>query len=137
MKDEGAALSVPRKPLPSRPTGKKPARQPNRAQVRAMQVRTAVTPDVEAPIAPAAVEVIPTVDEPSSPRSARSRRTEPSSAAVSERRAGRARTRAAARPVALSRAEEYGFIRSDLRRLLLTASLLGAIMIALLFVLEM
>lgn len=48
----------------------------------------------------------------------------------------RAQTRPTARPAALSRAEEYRFIRSDLRRLLITAGTLGVLMLALLLVLD-
>lgn len=101
-----------------------------------MQVRSAASPIVDAPIVPSVVEVDPALDETSVPRPARSGRNV-SPSAVSGRRGGRTRTRAAARPVALTRSEEYRFIRSDLHRLLITASLLGAVMIALLFILEM
>lgn len=48
----------------------------------------------------------------------------------------RAQTRPSARPAALTRAEEYRFIRSDLRRLLITAGALGLTMLALLLVLD-
>lgn len=102
-----------------------------------MQVRTAAHPNVDVPIVPSVVEVVPAADETTAPRPARRRRTEASSAAASGRRGDRDRTRAAERPVALTRSEEYRFIRADLHRLLITASLLGALMIALLFVLEL
>ena len=46
------------------------------------------------------------------------------------------RVRAVARPIALSRQQEYRFIRSDMRRMILTASALIVLMIVLLFLVE-
>ena len=46
------------------------------------------------------------------------------------------RPRPVARATTLTRAEEYGYIRSDLNRLLVTATALLALMIVLLVVLE-
>ncbi len=50
------------------------------------------------------------------------------------RPSGRRPSRAVARPIALNRADEYRFIRADLNRLLITASALLLLMLALLFV---
>lgn len=100
-----------------------------------MQVRSAANPVEEAPRVRSVVEVVPTTDEPPVVDHDRSARTG-SRSAVASRRAGRTRTRGATRPVALTRSQEYRFIRSDLNRLLITASLLGVVMIALLFLLE-
>lgn len=47
-----------------------------------------------------------------------------------------ARRKAVSRVVALSKPQEYAFIRGDMRRLLFTAGSLLAIMIVLLFILE-
>jgi hypothetical protein len=44
--------------------------------------------------------------------------------------------RVIARPVALTKQQEYAFIRSDLRRLGITAGLLFVMMIVLLFIVE-
>ena len=48
----------------------------------------------------------------------------------------RGRGRVVARPVAISREEEYAYIRADLNRLLVTAGALLVLMIALLFLIE-
>ena len=48
----------------------------------------------------------------------------------------RTQTRAVARPIALTREEEYRFIRSDLNRLLVTAGALLAFMLVLLVMIE-
>lgn len=61
----------------------------------------------------------------------------PDPVALAPRRSrARTQTRPTARPVPLSRAEEYRFIRSDLRRLLITAGTLGVLMLGLLLVLD-
>ena len=52
------------------------------------------------------------------------------------RRSGGERAQAAARPFALSRSEEYRYIRADLRRLLITAGSLLALMLVLLVVVD-
>jgi hypothetical protein len=52
------------------------------------------------------------------------------------RRASAATRRAVARPIVLSKEQEYRFIRSDLHRLGVTAGLLFVMMIVLLFVVE-
>jgi hypothetical protein len=44
--------------------------------------------------------------------------------------------RTIARPVVLSKVQEYRFIRADLRRLLITAGSLFVLMVALLFVID-
>jgi len=46
------------------------------------------------------------------------------------------RARAAARPVVLTREQEYRYIRADLNRLLVTAGSLLVVMIVLLFLIE-
>ena len=56
--------------------------------------------------------------------------------AVLRGRTGGARTRAVARPIVLSREEEYQYIRGDMRRLLITASGLLVFMVVLLFFIE-
>ena len=93
-------------------------RKINRAQKKAMEVRSAesVVSDqiVEAP-AHLAVEA-PTR------RPVRARR-----------RTGQA---AAAKPALLTRAQEYAYIRSDFRRLLITGSSLLAVLLLLLFIIE-
>ena len=48
----------------------------------------------------------------------------------------RRQPRPVARPIALNRADEYRFIRADLNRLLVTASALLLVMLALLVVVE-
>lgn len=101
-----------------------------------MQVRSAATPIAETPIVLSPVELALPPDNAPTERSSRPERTGSAVTSGPARRGGRHRTRAAPRPVALTRAEEYGFIRSDLHRLLITATLLGLAMIALLFVLE-
>ncbi len=63
----------------------------------------------------------------------------PGEAVVARRRApatGRSRQRAVARPIVLTRDEEYRFIRSDLNRLLITASALLLVMVVLLVAIE-
>lgn len=57
------------------------------------------------------------------------------SGTTSRRRAARETPRVVARPIALTREEEYGFIRSDLRRLVVTAGSLLGVMLLLLLVL--
>lgn len=47
-----------------------------------------------------------------------------------------ARRRPVARPMFISRAQEYAFIRADMRRLIITAALLFVVMIVLLFILD-
>lgn len=65
-----------------------------------------------------------------------SRAETPTVGTARPREATRSRARVVARPVALSRAEEYRYIRADLNRLLITAGGLLVLMIALLFVVE-
>ena len=90
-----------------------------------MEVRAAATRVVE-PVAP------PAPDAPSvtatAPRTTRARTASGS---------GQATARAVARPVAISRDEEYRYIRSDLKRLLVTAGSLLVLMIVLLVLIEM
>jgi hypothetical protein len=91
----------------------------NRSQLRAMEVRAAETlaPDAR-PAVDAGVE-------------------EGGGAAVSlPRRTAAVTRRAIARPVALTKEQEYRFIRSDLHRLGITAGALFVLMIVLLFVVD-
>jgi hypothetical protein len=88
----------------------------NRAQLRAMEVRSAETlpPDAQAAVIDAGA-----------------------AAAVSlPRRAATAARRTVARPIVLSKEQEYRFIRSDLRRLGITAGSLFVLMLVLLFIVE-
>jgi hypothetical protein len=55
---------------------------------------------------------------------------------VLPRRIGAESKRTAARPIALTKDQEYRFIRTDLMRLVITAGLLFVLMIALLFVVQ-
>ncbi len=93
-------------------------RRLNRSEQRAMEIRQArtqtsrATDDVDAPLAP------PT----NAPGAARARR--------------RQETKGAVRAVALTRDQEYGFIRSDLRRLLILSAILVVGMIVVLIALE-
>jgi hypothetical protein len=93
----------------------------NRAQLRAMEVRAAETlhPQPGPVPAPTAAEV-----------------AETSAAQSLARRTVAASRRVVARPVALTREQEYRFIRADLRRLGLIAGVLFVLMIALLFVVD-
>jgi hypothetical protein len=52
------------------------------------------------------------------------------------RRAAEMSRRVIARPVVLTKEQEYAYIRNDLRRLYLTAGSLFVLMIALLFIIE-
>jgi hypothetical protein len=94
------------------------SRKVNRAQQKAMEVRAAETVAseqvVEAPVHLAA--------ESSKRSPARARR-----------RSGQV---APSKPVLLTRAQEYAFIRSDFRRLLITGGSLLAVMLVLLVVIE-
>ena len=102
---------------------KKSNRQPNRAQRKAQQVRQAES-NAPAPIdMTVALEQDQLVEAPA---------TEPVQAS---RRVSR---RQASQPVSyvLPRSVEYAYIRSDLRRLIITAGALLALMFVLLFVLD-
>ena len=99
--------------------------RPNRAQQRAMEVRAAETRVVPAPpptaAEPDAVEVGSVTRRPVTTARGRTAGT---------------RIRAVARPITLTREQEYRFIRGDMRRLLMTASALVVLMIVLLFLIE-
>ncbi|MBX3069995.1 MAG: hypothetical protein KF883_05860 [Thermomicrobiales bacterium] len=102
-----------------RPTKKATTRKPNRAQVKAAEVRAAETrADVQEAIETGTLETAP---------------------AQTTARA-RARQRKTQQPVQrvahLSREQEYGYIRSDFRRLLITASTLLVLMLVVLFAVE-
>lgn len=103
---------------PKRPR-KSTARKPNKSQQRAAEVRASETrADVQEAIDSGTLEA-----ETTQP-TARSR----------------ARQRKAQQPVQrishLSREQEYGYIRSDFRRLLITATTLLALMLVILYVVE-
>lgn len=100
-----------------------------------MEARSAVSPVLDAPLMRSTVEVTATPDAVIESPAGKAR-PEVQTSVAAGRRSARARARTVERPVPLSRADEYRFIRSDLTRLLITASLLGLIMLALLFVLE-
>lgn len=93
----------------------------NRAQLRAMEVRAAETrtPDVEPVAVSEYVDVGGAAPADSLPR-----------------RAATAGRRVIARPMVLTKEQEYRFIRSDLRRLGITAVALFVLMIVLLFIVE-
>lgn len=113
---------------PTRPSGRAATRRPNRAQVKAMEARMAARPIVERiPVVVVDSTTVPTANPEVAPEAV---------GVPTGRARSRARTRTAPRPTGLTRAEEYRFIRSDLRRLLLTAGGLGVVMLALLLVLE-
>lgn len=94
-----------------------------------MERRAAETRSV-APSESVAADVVPAapVERPASP--ARSR------GASASRSGGPTRARAIARPIVLTREEEYRHIRADMNRLLITAGSLFVLMIVLLFVIE-
>lgn len=94
-----------------------------------MQARTAGRTAVES--VPVTVVDLPAAGPTAEPEVAREGAGVPAGRVRS-----RARPRATPRPTPLSRAEEYRYIRSDLRRLLITAGGLGVAMLALLLVLE-
>ena len=112
--------------------GKGQARRPNRSQARAIEARARTLPAPETTAAPVADEMpataAPVLTEASAPAAPTLRSALP--------RAGQ-RARSASRPVVLSRQQEYAFIRADLRRLLMTASLLVLAMLVLLVVIEL
>jgi hypothetical protein len=100
----------------SRRQARGPAQPPTKAELQAIEARrraTTVLPE----------DVVVVDDAPSRPtRQATARRTE-------------RQRQPAARPT-LTKEQEYGYIRSDLRRLVITAGPLLLLMIALLFVLD-
>lgn len=102
------------------------ARRPNRAQQRAMEARTVVSPAPPEPVAPTPV--------PQAESAAV--RTSRRSASATGRRERRATERMTARPFVISREQEYRYIRKDLQRLLITAAALLVVMIVLLVILE-
>ena len=91
----------------------------NRAQLRAMEVRAAETVRPAVPVADVAGPVV--AAEPA---------TSARPSAISRRRP------VIAKPIVLTKEEEYRYIRADMRRLGITAGGLFVLMIALLFVLE-
>jgi hypothetical protein len=91
----------------------------NRSQLRAMEIRAAET------VSEVDVPVIAPLDP-----------TAPPVPGAAVRRAVATSKRTIARPVALSKAQEFRFIREDLQRLLITAAALFVIMIVLLFVVD-
>lgn len=109
---------------PTRQTGTRSTRQGrrlNRAEQQAMEIRNASTLTGTAAVAEPQ-------DQPAAPRLAGA----PSTARTRRRR----ETKQALRSITLTRDQEYGFIRSDLRRLLLLSGILVVVMIVALFVIE-
>lgn len=101
-------------------TRKSQAKRPNRAQVRAAEVRASETrTEVRQAIETG------TYEEPAPPTSARSRA-----------RQRKGQQQSYQRPAHLTRAQEYAYIRSDFRRLLITAGTLLAVMMVILVVVE-
>lgn len=125
---ERQAASTGETARPARATGRSTTRRPNRAEVKAMESRTAIGPTAER-VAVTAVRVPTEATTASSPGRS-------SGGVATARTRTRTRTAATTRRVGITRAEEYRFIRSDLRRLLFTAGGLGLVMLALLLVLE-
>lgn len=117
------SVGVPESGTRSRRTGKSAGRSVNRAQVQAMEARTQriLSGPSQGTRNAAAVQ--------ETPMAATSRTT-------GVRSTARARNRAVARPMPLTRTEEYSYIRADLRRLLVTAGALLVVMIVLLFIFE-
>ena len=109
---------------PTRQTGPRSTRQGrrlNRAEQQAMEIRNAGTlTGTSATAEPRASATAPRMA--GAPSTARTRR-------------GR-ETRQAQRSVTLTRDQEFGFIRSDLRRLLLLSAILVVVMIVALVVIE-
>jgi hypothetical protein len=93
----------------------------NRAQLRAMEIRAAETLSADAEAA--AVSNVAGAGGSGGPISL-------------PRRAAALTRRAIARPMVLSKEQEYRFIRTDLRRLILTAGSLFVLMVALLFIVD-
>lgn len=113
-----ATGSEPKRRTPARAgrrAGGAGTRRPTRSEIRAAAARTAQSASGLA-VEPTGAVV--------SPGSARSR---------GERSGGRV----AARPAALSRDEEYRFIQADLRRMLVTAGSLLAVMLVLLVLIDL
>lgn len=100
-----------------------------------MEARSAASPAFDAPLVRSTVEVSATPDAVTESPGGDAR-PEVQTSVATGRRSTRARARTIERPIPLSRADEYRFIRSDLTRLLITASLLGLTMLVLLIVLE-
>ena len=96
-------------------------RRLNRAEQQAMEIRNAGTRTGTSGVAEPQVQT-------AQPRMA----GVPSTARTHRRR----ETRQALRSITLTREQEYSFIRSDLRRLLLLSGILVVVMIAALFVIE-
>ena len=120
-------MSVPRRQASQPPGatalrrgGKGRGRQPNRAQLRAVEARSRAAGGAET----AAVTAESAAD-------VRRTRTQGS---VRGEAVGQARARAVARPVVLTREEEYHYIRGDLHRLLITAGALLLLMLVLLLI---
>ncbi len=108
------------------------SRRPNKAQQRASQVRAAQTV-----VAPPVVRQPEPEHEtpPSAVTNARPARRERSTSRPNVRPRP-VQSRAAARPVGLTRAQEYAAIRADLVRLLVTFGVLMVVMLLLLLVIE-
>lgn len=106
------------------------ARRPNKAQQRASQVRAAQTVTA-APVAtrPEPAPAAPTVEEPPARPARRERMTSRPNV-----RPRPAQSRIVARPVGMTRDQEYALIKADLVRLLVTFGILMVLMLVLLLV---
>jgi hypothetical protein len=103
-------------------SSKKQTRRPNRAQRRAQEVRLAESS------VPAPIDMTVALDQEELARTA------DTAPAVAKSRANRRQAQAVT--YVLPRDVEYGYIRSDLRRLIITASALLIVMFVLLFLLD-
>jgi hypothetical protein len=104
-------------------SSKKSNRRPNRAQQQAQQVRMAETN------APTPVDMTVALDQEALVETS-------STAPVQARRRANRRQTTQIVSYVLPREVEYAYIRSDLRRLIITAAALLALMLALLFILK-
>lgn len=116
------STSTSKRPTPNQPRGgRRGGRQLNRSEQQAMRIRAAATAAAQAAA----------VDDAPSPGS----RPAEVAALNRLRRAAAVRTQSINKVLSLSRDEEYAIIRSDLRRLLIIASILLVVMVALLLIL--
>ncbi len=111
-------------------TNRGASRRPNKAQQRANQVRAAQTVAQPSVISQRVAEA-PTSVAPASPSLTRERATR-----HPRMRQPVGQPRVVARPVGLTREQEYAAIKADLVRLLITFGVLMVVMVALLFVIE-
>lgn len=109
--------------MSDRSKSKRTNRQPNRAQRKAQQVRLAETN------APAPIDMSVALDQENLVEA-------PATAPAQASRRVNRRQSAQSASYVLPREVEYAYIRSDLRRLIITAGALLVVMFALLFILD-